>query len=217
VFTSRPSAAPTCLRPREASSFTSSTRSHRRQNHRQFTLGLTPAQTRTNPDTSGLQSTLSYFPVAQDGRTFNSPFQDDASKLHPTRASPGRLTLWFISAPLALSLHKPRREPKASVPSPRLPAIALPSTPRRKLRQTWLPPVTLTCRIFKSAAPLRFLSRPLIRDPFPLRGRPAQTLRFAHGFEIHKRAGKLNGSVRLHANPKAMKPAGPARCRGDGR
>jgi hypothetical protein len=29
--------------------------------------------------------------------------------------------------------------------------------------------------------------------------------------EIHKRAGNINGSVRLHAKAKAMKPASPAR------
>ena len=75
-------------------------------------------------------------------RFFQFPLKDYASKKSQTCARPGDAHAWvyFRTAPqAALSLHKPMREQKEFALSPRPPAIALPSTPRRKRRQTWLP------------------------------------------------------------------------------
>ena len=47
--------------------------------------------------------------------------------------------------------------------------------------ETWLPPRCAPLEISKPVTPLRSLVSPLIRAPFPLRGRPAQPLRSAPG------------------------------------
>jgi hypothetical protein len=54
-----------------------------------------------------------------------------------------------------------------------------------------LPPPPLPWQISKSAAPLRFLVRPLIRAPSHPRGRPAQTLHSTHGFGNFQASGKF--------------------------
>jgi hypothetical protein len=98
---------------------------------------------------------------------------------------PGRLThgLYFRTVPQAsLSLHKPMREPETFPRRHDSPALASPfkTTPPNTARPG--SPAEAPLLKFKTAAPLRSLFRPLIRDPFPLRGRPAQTLRCTHGF-----------------------------------
>jgi hypothetical protein len=97
-----------------------------------------------------------------------------------------RLSARFASAFLA-SIHRPLvqfeetrvPEPKQIPPSPRLTARRSPP-PSAPSGETRLPPGCSLDALSFAIAPLRFLSRPLIRALSP-RGRLSQTLRYAHG------------------------------------
>jgi hypothetical protein len=69
--------------------------------------------------------------------------------------------------------------------------------------------LALPWQISKAAAPFRFLACPLLRAPFPQRGRPAQTLHSTHGFGNFQ-ASRLTRGM-LHACPgPGMNPSSRA-------